>query len=189
MLFHMQAFTLIETFRRYDVRKIITLCPHCFNTFLNEYPDLGFAPEVVHYTTFLETHAVSGKLKSSAGLFKKETIVYHDPCYLGRVNEIYQAPRALLGTVESEKAEMDRSRSFSFCCGAGGSQYFKEAEKGSTEVFIERTGEVVAAGATVIASSCPFCLTMLTDGVKYLNKEEEIRNLDVAEILAMEMEL
>lgn len=186
MLFHMQAFALIDTFRRYDIRKIITLCPHCFNTFLNEYPDLGFSSEVMHYTTFLETHVALGNLKSSAGLFKNDTIVFHDPCYLGRANGIYQAPRTLLNTVKSAKTEMERSKSFSFCCGAGGSQYFKEAEKGNTEVFIERTGEAVASGATVIASSCPFCLTMLTDGVKYLNKESEIRNLDVAEILAME---
>ncbi|MFA5815993.1 MAG: (Fe-S)-binding protein [Bacteroidales bacterium] len=186
MLFHMQALALIETFRHYDIRKIITLCPHCFNTFLNEYPDLGFSSEVVHYSTFLETHVASGKLKSSAGLFKNDTIVFHDPCYLGRANGVYQAPRILLSTVNSVRTEMERSKSFSFCCGAGGSQYFKEAEKGSTEVFIERTGEAVASGATVIASSCPFCLTMLTDGVKYLNKEGEIRNLDVAEILAME---
>ncbi len=186
MLFHMQALNLIETFRRYDVDKIITLCPHCFNTFLNEYPDLGFSAHVVHYTTFLETHVKSGRLNPTAGLFKNETIVFHDPCYLGRANEVFEAPRSLLGSIESGKTEMVRSKSYSFCCGAGGSQYFKEAEKGNTEVFIERTGEAVATGASVIASSCPFCLTMLTDGVKYLNRESDIRNLDIAEILAME---
>ncbi len=186
MLFHMQAFTLIDTFRRYEVSKMITLCPHCYNTFLNEYPDLGFHASVEHYTTFLEGFVKAGKLKSSAGLFREETVVFHDPCYLGRANGEYQAPRALLASVKSERAEMEHHKSFSLCCGAGGSQYFKEAEQGNSEVFIERTGEAVAAGATVIASSCPFCMTMLTDGIKYLNKEEEIRNLDVAEILAME---
>jgi Fe-S oxidoreductase len=186
MLFHMQAFNLIDTFRRYDVKKIITLCPHCFNTFLNEYPDLGYTSEVVHYTTFLEANVKAGKLKSSGGVFKSDTIVFHDPCYLGRANEVYQAPRTLLDIVESGKAEMEHSKSFSLCCGAGGSQYFKEAEKGSGEVFAARTGEAVACGATVIASSCPFCMTMLTDGIKYLNKEDEIRNLDVAEILVMD---
>lgn len=186
MLFHMQAFTLIDTFRKYDVSKIITLCPHCFNTFLNEYPDLGFSSEVEHYTTFLESRVAGGLLGSTSGLFKSDTIIFHDPCYLGRANEVYRAPRVLLAGVESGKAEFDRNKSFSFCCGAGGSQYFKEAEKGRTEVFLERTGEAASSGATVIASACPFCLTMLTDGVKYLNREGDIRNLDVAEILAME---
>lgn len=189
MLYLMQAFTLIETFKSYEVSKIITLCPHCFNTFLNEYPDLGYSAEVEHYTTFLDRHfkPVGSAVKS--GAFKEDKIVFHDPCYLGRANDVYQAPRSLLGTVDSGKAEMDHNKSFSLCCGAGGSQYFKEAEKGTGEVFAARTAEAVACGATVIASSCPFCLTMLTDGVKYLNKESEIRNLDVAEILTMEIGL
>ncbi len=185
MLYLMQAFTLIETFKNYDVGKIITLCPHCFNTFLNEYPDLGFTASVEHYTTFLDKH-FKPAAATSFGAFKNERIVFHDPCYLGRANEVYRAPRNLLDSVESGKAEMEHSKSFSLCCGAGGSQYFKEAEKGTGEVFAARTGEAVACGATVIASSCPFCLTMLTDGVKYLDKESEIKNLDVAEILVME---
>ena len=189
MLFHIQAFSLIETFRSYEVTKIITLCPHCFNTFRNEYPDLGYSAHVEHYTTFLEPFVATLLPNKSPGFFKNDTIVFHDPCYLGRANNVYQAPRTLLASVESGKAEMNRCKSFSFCCGAGGSQYFKEAEKGSTEVFIERTRDAVQAGATVIASSCPFCLTMLTDGVKYLNKENDIRNLDLAEILALEMGL
>lgn len=188
MLYLMQAFTLIETFKSYDISRIITLCPHCFNTFLNEYPDLGFAATVEHYTTFLDKHFKSSA-SASSGAFKNDRIVFHDPCYLGRANEVYRAPRNLLDSVESGKAEMEHSKSFSLCCGAGGSQYFKEAEKGTGEVFAARTGEAVACGATVIASSCPFCLTMLTDGVKYLDKESEIRNLDVAEIVAMEIGL
>ena len=187
MLFHMQAFTLIETFRTHDVKKIITLCPHCYNTFLNEYPDLGFACEVEHYTTFLQHRVSAGFLRNKADAFKGDTIVFHDPCYLGRANGVYQAPRDLLHTVTCGKAEMDRSKSYSFCCGAGGSQYFKEAEKGTGEVFVDRTGEAIAAGASVIATSCPFCMTMMTDGVKYLGKEESVRTLDVAEILAMEL--
>jgi Fe-S oxidoreductase len=187
MLFHMQALTLIETFRQYDVTKIITLCPHCYNTFLNEYPDLGFKAVTMHYTRFLATHPATARLKGTSRQFHDDRMVFHDPCYLGRANGEYQAPRILLSAVDTHTAEMERHKSKSFCCGAGGAQYFKEAEPGRTEVFLERTKEAVDGGATVIATACPFCMTMLSDGIKYLNLEEQVRNLDVAEIVAMEM--
>ncbi|MGD2035140.1 MAG: (Fe-S)-binding protein [Bacteroidales bacterium] len=189
MLFQMQALSNIEILNRYDVRKILTICPHCYNIFKNEYPDLGGRYEVINYTEFLNKEIDNGNLKVDSGLFKENKITYHDPCYLGRANKIYEAPRKVLDSIPSAKVEMDRSRSFALCCGAGGAQMFKEAEKGSKEVFIERTEEALNTGADIIATACPFCMTMMTDGIKYKNKEEEIRNFDIAELIALSVGL
>ena len=184
MLFQMQAFANIETFKRYDVKKILTTCPHCYNIFKNEYPDLGWSCEVVHYSVFLEEKIRTGELKTGRDVFSSKTITYHDPCYLGRANGVYSAPRHVLKAVPARHAEMRRHGSSALCCGAGGAQMFKEAEKGNKEVFIERTEEALETGADVIATACPFCLVMLTDGLKYKNREEDVRNLDLAEIVA-----
>ncbi|MCU0461074.1 MAG: (Fe-S)-binding protein [Bacteroidales bacterium] len=181
MLFQMQAMHVISTLKGYDVKKIITACPHCFNTFKNEYPDLDGNFEVTGYVQLLSRFIKEGKLDVSQ--LKGTKITFHDPCYLGRANEIYDEPRHVLNSLTNNFTEMDRNRSFALCCGAGGAQMFKEAEKGDKEIFIERTEDALKTGASVIATACPFCMTMLTDGLKYKNKEEEVKNLDIAELV------
>lgn len=185
MLFQMQAMTNIEVFSMYDVRRIITICPHCFNVFKNEYPDLGGVYEVIHYTDLLAEMISDGRLKVDRSKLNGSTVTFHDPCYLGRANEIYESPRFIIRHLGLRLEEMPRNRSSALCCGAGGAQMFKDAEKGEKEVFIERTEEALDTGAEIIGTSCPFCMTMLTDGLKYKNREEEIQNLDIAELLAM----
>lgn len=189
MLYQMQALQNIETFKKYEVRKIITICPHCYNIFKNEYPDLGGQYEVFHYVQFLDELIRDGKLKPSKNLYKETRITYHDPCYLGRANDIYIEPRAILQTLTGNLVEMKRHKSFALCCGAGGAQMFKEAEKGDKEVFMERTEDALETGASVIATACPFCMTMITDGLKYKNREEEIKNYDIVEMIAMDLDL
>jgi len=189
MLYQMQALQIIEILKMYDVKKIITICPHCFNIFKNEYPDLGGNYEVINYLQFLNRHIEEGRLIIDSTSMRDVSITYHDPCYLGRANDIYEEPRLILKKVTENLIEMDRNKSFALCCGAGGAQMFKEAEKGEKEVFIERTEEALKTEAKVIATACPFCMTMLTDGLKYKNREEEIRNLDIAELVAQSLEL
>jgi heterodisulfide reductase subunit D len=189
MLYQMQAIRNIELFTSYGINKIITICPHCFNIFKNEYSDLGGNYEVIHYLQFLEDHIENGRLKVNPDLFRNVRITYHDPCYLGRANGIYEVPRSILKKLTGNLVEMDRNKSFALCCGAGGSQMFKEAEKGNKEIFLERTEDVLKTGADVVATACPFCMTMLTDGLKYKNKEEEMKNLDVAELIAQSLDL
>jgi len=189
MLYQMQALQNIEIFSRYGIQKILTLCPHCYNIFKNEYTDLGGHYEVIHYLQFLDAQQQEGRLVLSKALHAKTRITYHDPCYLGRANEIYREPRTLLKSMTANLVEMKRNRSFALCCGAGGAQMFKEAEKGSKEVFMERTEDALETGASVIATACPFCMTMLTDGLKYKNREEEIKNYDIAELIAMDLDL
>ncbi len=184
MLFQMQALTNIETFSRYGVTKILTTCPHCYNVFKNEYPDLGGNYEVVHYTVFLKHMLDEGKLTFKDERYRDALITYHDPCYLGRANKEYESARTIIDAVSDGRVEMKRNRSFALCCGAGGAQMFKEAEAGNKEIFIERTEEALQTEAGIIATSCPFCMVMMTDGLKYKNKEEEILNLDVAELVA-----
>ena len=189
MLYQMQALQVIEILRAYEVKKIITICPYCYNIFKNEYPDLGGYYEVVNYLQFIDTHIKDGKLKLNSGMMKDIRITYHDPCYLGRANNIYEEPRSVIKSLTGNLIEMDRNRSFALCCGAGGAQMFKEAEKGSKEIFIERTEEALETKASVIATACPFCMTMMTDGLKYKNREEEIRNYDIAELVVQSMNL
>jgi Fe-S oxidoreductase len=185
MLFQMQAMTNTEIMNAYGVKKIVTCCPHDFNTLKNEYPDFGGNYEVWHHSQFLDKMIDEGRLDKVSGIFEKNTIVFHDPCYLGRANKEYDAPRAILNHIPSVTVEMGRNRSFGLCCGAGGGQMFKEAEKGDKEVFIERTEEALATGADIIATACPFCMVMMTDGLKYKNREEEVKNYDIAELLCM----
>ena len=183
-LFQMQAMTNIGVMNKYGVKKIVTACPHCFNTLKNEYPELGGSYEVMHHTQLLQQLIEEGKLKVAGGKFTGKKITFHDPCYLGRGNNVYEAPRAVIEKLDSELVEMKRSRAKGFCCGAGGAQMFKEPEKGNRDVNVERTEEALALKPDVIAVGCPFCMTMMTDGVKHFNKENEVKVLDVAELIA-----
>ncbi len=189
MLYQMQAMRNIGLFKSYNVQKIITICPHCYNILKNEYPDLGGNYEVTNYLQFIETNIHNGNLKIDQSIFTKVKVTYHDPCYLGRGNGIYDEPRSILKKMTHDFVEMDRHKSFALCCGAGGGQMFKEAEKGNKEVYMERTEEALDTGAEVIASACPFCMTMLTDGLKYKDKADTVKNLDIAEIIAISLNL
>lgn len=183
-LYQMQAMQNINVMNGYEIKKIVTGCPHCFNTIKNEYPALGGKYEVVHHTQLVQELIDQGKLKVQGGAFKGKKIVFHDPCYLGRGNDIYEAPREVIQKLDVELVEMKRSRAKGLCCGAGGAQMFKEAEKGNKEVNVERAEEALASNPDVIAVGCPFCNTMMTDGVKHFNKEEQTKVLDVAELIA-----
>jgi heterodisulfide reductase subunit D len=188
-LFQMMAYQNIRLLDGYGIKKIVTTCPHCFNILKNEYPALGGNYEVVHHTVFLQQLIDEGKIRmKESGEFKGKKITYHDSCYLGRANNIYEAPRKVLEALDIELTEMKRSRSNGFCCGAGGSQVFKEEEKGTQRVNNERAREAIETGAQIIASNCPYCMTMLTDGVKYNQKEEEVKVIDLAELIAGSME-
>jgi Fe-S oxidoreductase len=188
-LFQMMAYQNIQLLDGYGIKKIVTTCPHCFNIFKNEYPVLGGNYEIVHHATFLQQLIDEGKIKmKGGGTFKGKKITYHDSCYLGRANNIYEAPRKVLEALDVELVEMKRNRSNGLCCGAGGAQVFKEEEKGRTRISTERTKEAIGTGAKVIASNCPFCMTMLSDGVKSNEKEEEVQVLDLAEMIVQSME-
>ena len=183
-LYQMQAMQNIMVMNGYGVQKIVTGCPHCFNTLKNEYPALGGNYEVIHHTQLVQQLIDSGKLKVNGGEFKGKKIVFHDPCYLGRGNNVYEAPREVIKSLDADLAEMKRSRAKGFCCGAGGAQMFKEAEHGTGEVNVARTEEALEHNPDVIAVGCPFCNTMITDGVKHFNKESQTKVLDVAELVA-----
>jgi len=186
-LFQMQAMMNIQTLNSYGVKTIVTACPHCFNTLKNEYPQMGGNYEVLHHTQFLQKLLDEGKLKIENGIFKDKKIVFHDPCYLGRANGEYKAPRAILEKLKADLIEMKRCRQNGLCCGAGGAQMFKEPEKGMKDINIERTEEAIENQPNVIATGCPFCNTMLTDGVKIKEKEKEIWVKDIAELLNEEL--
>ena len=184
-LFQMMAYNNIQLLNNYGVKKIVTACPHCFNILRNEYPELGGQYEVVHHTAFLQQLIDEGKIRiKEGGPFKGKRITYHDSCYLGRANTIYEAPRKVLEALDAELVEMKRCRSKGLCCGAGGAQMFKEEEKGTTRVNFERSQEALGTGAGVIAAACPFCNTMLTDGVKHEEKEDAVKVMDIAELIA-----
>lgn len=187
--FQMQAMMNIQVFDAYEVKKIVTACPHCFNTLKNEYPELGGKYEVVHHTEFLKSLLESGRLTIEGGQFKGKRITFHDPCYLGRANKIYEAPRELIQKLDAELVEMKRAKANGLCCGAGGAQMFKEPEKGTKDVNMERTDDALEVKPDIIAAGCPFCNTMLTDGVKFNHKEGEIQVLDVAELIANAQDL
>jgi Fe-S oxidoreductase len=184
-LFQMQAMSNIQVLNGYNIKKIVTACPHCFNTIKNEYPELGGSYEVIHHSTFLQQLINDGKIKlSEGGSFKGKKITYHDSCYLGRANNIYEAPREVLQALDADLVEMKRCRTTGLCCGAGGAQMFKEPEKGNKDINIERTEEALLTGASTIAVACPFCMTMITDGVKNKEKEAEVKVKDLAELIA-----
>ena len=184
-LFQMQALTNIEVLNGYGVKKIVTACPHCFNTLRNEYPDLGGTYEVIHHSTFLQQLISEGKVRlQGGGTFKGKRITFHDSCYLGRANNIYDAPREVLAALDADLVEMKRSRANGLCCGAGGAQMWKEPEPGRKDVNIERTEEALATGAGIVAVACPFCMVMLSDGVKNKEQEDNVKVFDIAELIA-----
>jgi heterodisulfide reductase subunit D len=187
-LFQMMAYQNIQVLNGYGIKKIVTTCPHCFNTLKNEYPELGGDYEVIHHTTLLQQLINEGRIKlKEGGSFTGKKIVYHDSCYLGRANGIYEAPREILEWLDADLVEMKRCRSKGLCCGAGGAQMFKEEEKGDVRINTERSQEALATGASIIAAACPFCNTMLSDGVKLAEKEEQVKVLDVAELIAEQL--
>ncbi len=183
-LFQMQAMANIEVMNAYEVKKIVTACPHCFNTIKNEYPELGGKYEVMHHTQFLQSLLTDGRITVEGGQYKGKRITFHDPCYLGRANGIYEAPRELIKKLEVELIEMKRCKINGLCCGAGGAQMFKEPEKGNKDINVERIEEAIETKPDIIATGCPFCNTMMTDGLKATNKEDEIEVLDIAELIA-----
>src|SRR5688572_15099823 len=188
-LFQMMAYQNIQVLNNYSIKKIVTTCPHCFNIFKNEYPVLGGNYEVIHHTALLQQLIDEGKIRmKEGGSFKGKKITYHDSCYLGRANDIYDAPRKVLEILDAELVEMKRCRKNGFCCGAGGAQMFKEEEKGNTRVNWDRANEAISTGSNIIAAACPFCNTMLTDGVKAAEKESDVVVMDVAELVAASME-
>jgi heterodisulfide reductase subunit D len=183
-LFQMMAYNNIQVLNGYNIKKIVTACPHCFNIIKNEYPPLGGEYEVIHHTMLLQQLIDEGRIKmKEGGVFKGKKITYHDSCYLGRGNGIYEAPRAVLEALDADLVEMKRCRSNGMCCGAGGAQMFKEEEPGTTRVNFARSEEAIETGANIIAANCPFCMTMLTDGVKNNEKEDQVKVMDLAEII------
>jgi len=188
-LFQMQAMTNIEVMNAYEVKRIVTACPHCFNTLKNEYPELGGNYDVLHHTEFIKLLLNEGKIAIEGGQFKGKRITFHDPCYLGRANNVYEAPRDLIEKLDAELVEMKRSRANGLCCGAGGAQMFKEPEKGTKDINIERTEEALATQPEIIAAGCPFCNTMLTDGIKNKEKESDVKIYDIAELIANAQDL
>ena len=183
--FQMQAMMNIQVLNGYEVKKIVTACPHCFNTLKNEYPELGGEYEVLHHTQLIQDLINTGKLAlEGSETYKGKKITFHDPCYLGRANDVYEAPRSLIEKLDAELVEMKRCKSKGLCCGAGGAQMFKEAEPGTKEINIERTEDALETAAEIIATGCPFCNTMMTDGIKNVEKEDAIKVLDVAELIA-----
>ncbi|SNQ43931.1 (Fe-S)-binding protein [Cellulophaga lytica] len=183
-LFQMQAVTNIEVMNAYEVKKVVTACPHCFNTIKNEYPGLGGNYEVVHHTQFLKDLLAEGRITMEGGQYKGKRITFHDPCYLGRANGVYEAPRDLIRKLDAELVEMKNCKKKGLCCGAGGAQMFKEPENGNKDVNVERTEQALGTKPEIIAAGCPFCNTMMTDGVKSKEKEGEVEVLDIAELIA-----
>ena len=188
-LFQMQAMSNIQIMNGYDITKIVTTCPHCFNTIKNEYPQLGGSYDVQHHTQFLKSLLDEGKLSLKGGSYKGKRITFHDPCYLGRANQVYEAPRDLIKKLDAELVEMKNCKSKGLCCGAGGAQMFKEPEKGRKDINIERTEQAIDVKPDVIAAGCPFCNTMMTDGVKNKEKEVSLPVKDIAELIAEAKEL
>lgn len=187
-LFQMMAYQNIQILNAYEIKKIVTTCPHCFNILKNEYKELGGNYEVIHHTTLLQQLLDEGKIKlKDEHEFTAKKITYHDSCYLGRANQLYEAPRKVLEQLKAELVEMKRCKSNGLCCGAGGAQMFKEEEQGTTRINFERTEDVLQSNATVVASACSFCNTMLMDGIKNKEKEQEVQVLDIAEIIAASM--
>jgi len=188
-LFQMQAMANIEVMNAYEVKRIVTTCPHCFNTMKNEYPELGGKFEVIHHTQLLQSLLNEGRLTIEGGAYKGKKITFHDPCYLGRANDVYEAPRNLIQKLDAELVEMKRCKTRGFCCGAGGAQMFKEPEKGDKDVNIERTEEALETKPDIIATGCPFCNTMMTDGVKNKDREADVQVLDLAEMIVTAKDL
>ena len=188
-LFQMQAMSNIEILNAYEIKKIVTCDPHSFNTLKNEYPELGGKYEVFHHTQYIKKLIGDGRLNIDGTKFKNKRITFHDPCYLGRANEEYDAPRDLLEQLDAHFVEMQRNKSRALCCGAGGAQMFKEPEKGAMDINVLRTEDALKTNPDIIATGCPYCNTMMTDGIKNKEKEQEIEVLDIVELIAKAQEL
>ncbi|MEY3248973.1 MAG: hypothetical protein RL742_1016 [Bacteroidota bacterium] len=183
-LFQMTAMMNIETLNMYGVQKIVAACPHCFNTLKNEYPALGGHYEVIHHTQLLQDLIQQGRLKmQGGGEFKGKRITYHDSCYLGRSNGVYEAPRAVLETLDADLVEMKRSRANGLCCGAGGAQMWKEDEPGNKRINLERAEEALETNPEAIVANCPFCITMLQDGVTAKERTDDVKVYDLSEMI------
>lgn len=188
-IFQMTALQNIEVLNMYEVKKIVTTCPHCFNILKNEYPELGGNYEVIHHTEFLQSLINEGKIKmQGGGAFEGKKITYHDSCYLGRANDIYEAPRNVLQNLDNQLVEMKRAGKKGLCCGAGGAQMWKEDEPGDKRINMERTEEALETGANIVAVNCPFCMTMISDGVKAKEKQEDVMVYDLAELVLNNMQ-
>jgi Fe-S oxidoreductase len=183
-VFQMSALQNIEILNGYGIQKIVTACPHCFNTIKNEYPALGGNYEVIHHSVLLQQLIDEGRIKmTEGGTFKGKKITYHDSCYIGRINGVYEAPRKVLESLDGQLVEMKRCRTNGLCCGAGGAQMFKEDEPGDKRINIERIEEAIDTNAEIVAANCPFCITMLSDGLKAKEKQEDIMVYDLAELI------
>ena len=182
-LFQMQAVSNIEVLNTYNIKKIVTTCPHCFNTIKNEYPSLGGSYDVIHHTQLLDQLIKDGRIKVEKDLYKGKKITFHDPCYLGRANKEYTAPRSLINSVKADLKEMKSCKEKALCCGAGGAQMFKESEKGNQEINIKRTKQAINTNAKIIAAGCPFCNTMLSDGIKSESENLDVKVMDISEII------
>lgn len=182
-IFQMTANQNVQTLNMYNVKKIVTACPHCFNTIKNEYPALGGEYEVIHHTQLISQLMEEGRLKVEGGAYKGKKITYHDSCYLGRVNEVYEAPRNAIQALDADFTELKRSRANGLCCGAGGAQMFKEDEPGDKRINMERVEEALATDADIIAANCPFCITMISDGVTAKEKQEDVMVYDISELI------
>ena len=185
-LFQMQAMSNIEVLNLYSVKKIVTACPHCFNTLKNEYPTLGGNYEVIHHSQLLAELISSGKIKASDGS-SVEQVAYHDSCYLGRGNGVYEAPREIISGLKKELIELKSCRTKGLCCGAGGAQVFKEPETGGEDVQVKRVQEMVDSGVSKVALACPFCMVMVQDGLNKVGKEKHIQVVDLAELVQQSM--
>ena len=184
MLFLMQAFANIKKFHGYGIRKVITCDPHVYNTFKNEYPDFGEALQVIHHTQFLKQHLEQLTAKAGKTFFGEKKVTYHDPCYLGRINKEFEAPRQVIRAMGLKISEMPRNKANALCCGGGGGQMFRESGHGENEIFLQRTTEALDTGSEMIITACPYCMTMIGDGLKYKHREKEVINMDVAELVA-----
>ena len=182
-LFQMQALSNIEVLNSYSIKKIVTACPHCFNTIKNEYPDLGGSYDVIHHSQLIDQLINDGKLKVKSEQFNGKKITFHDPCYLGRANGEYLAPRKVIKSLKAELKEMKSCKEKAMCCGAGGAQKFKDSEKGNEEINIKRTEDALETDSKIIAAACPFCNTMLTDGIKSYENENDIEIKDISELV------
>ena len=171
----------------YGVKKIVTACPHCFNTLKNEYPELGGNYEVIHHTQLLQELLNEGKIVVEGGVFKGKKVTYHDSCYMGRVNGVYETPRTLLELLEVDLIEMKRCKTTGLCCGAGGAQMFKEDEPGNKRINVERAEEAISTTAGIVSANCPFCMTMLTDGMKAKDKQDDVMVMDISEMILQDI--
>lgn len=186
-VFQMLALQNIETLNMYGIKKIVAACPHCFNTIKNDYPALGGNYEVLHHTQFLQGLIAEGRLKVEGGAFKGKKITYHDSCYLGRINGEYEAPRDILQQLDVDLTELKRSKSTGLCCGAGGAQMFKEDEPGDKRINVARIEEILETDATIVTANCPFCITMLSDGLKAKDKQDDVMVYDISEMIIQSM--